>query len=132
MAARGQRHAQIAEDLGVTTRTLQRWLNASRKKGLDGLPLHWAPGRAPLIAATRAPDILSWLKEGPASCGLDRANWTYAELATYLYQTTGLTVSETTMRTFCPKQGVRPYRPTYKYLKGDSQKQAQRARTWRH
>jgi hypothetical protein len=56
-------------------------------------------------------------------CGLDRANWTYAELATYLYQTTGLTVSETTMRTFCTKHGVRPYRPTSQYLKGDPDKQ---------
>jgi transposase len=28
MAARGRRHRQIAEDLGVSGRTLQRWLNA--------------------------------------------------------------------------------------------------------
>jgi DNA-binding CsgD family transcriptional regulator len=28
MAARGRRHRQIAEDLGISGRTLQRWLNA--------------------------------------------------------------------------------------------------------
>jgi transposase len=124
MAARGRRHAAIAEDLSITARTLQRWLNAYRKQGVDGLQIQWAPGRTPLIAATRAPDILTWIKAGPTGCGLDRANWTYAELATYLYQTTGLTVSETTMRTFCTKHGVRSYRPTYRYLKGDPDKQA--------
>ena len=123
MAARGRRHAHIAADLHVTTRTLQRWLNAYRQQRLDGLRIQWAPGRAPLIAATRAPDILTWIKQGPAGCGLDRANWTYAELATYLYQTVGLSVSETTLRTFCTKHGVRPYRPTYQYLKGDPDKQ---------
>jgi len=26
-----------------------------------------------------------------ASCGLQRANWTYAELAAYLYQQSGIT-----------------------------------------
>jgi transposase len=108
----------------VTSRTLQRWLNAYRKKGLGGLPIQWAPGRSPLIAATQAPEILQWIKRGPAGCGLDRANWTYAELATYLYQTTGMAVSETTMRTFCTKHGVCPYRPTSQYLKGDPDKQA--------
>ena len=28
------------------------------------------------------------------------------------------------MRTFCTKHGVRPYRPTYQYLKGDPDQQA--------
>ena len=36
----------------------------------------------------------------------------------------GMRVSETTMRLFCTKHGVRPYRPTYQYLKGDPEKQA--------
>jgi transposase len=124
MAARGRRHAHIATDLGVTSRPLQRWLNAYRKKGLDGLPIQWAPGRPPLIAVPQAPEILRWIKRGPAGCGLDRAHWTYAKLAPYLSQTTGITVSETTMRTFCAKHGVRPYRPTYEDLKGDPDKQA--------
>lgn len=64
-----------------------------------------------------------WIKQGPAGCGLDRANWTYAALTAYLYQTTDITVSETTMRTFCTTYGIRPYRPTYQYLKGDPDKQ---------
>ena len=42
-----------------------------------------------------------------AGCGLDRANWTDEELATYLYQTKGLTVSATTIRTFYQRHGVR-------------------------
>ena len=41
MADRGRRHHQIAEDLRVTPRTLQRWLNAYCTGGLDGLPIHW-------------------------------------------------------------------------------------------
>ena len=78
MADRGRRHHQIAEDLRVTPRTLQRWLNAYGTGGLDGLPIHWAPGRAPHIPEFLAPEIVTWVKQGPAGCGRDRANWTAA------------------------------------------------------
>jgi transposase len=124
MANRQRRHCQIAQDVGVSSRTVQRWLNAYVHRGIEGLTIQWASGRPPHIPETFAPEILTWIKAGPAGCGLDRANWTYAELATYLYQTKGIAVSATTMRTFCTHHGVRPYRPTYRYLKGDPNHQA--------
>jgi transposase len=63
------------------------------------------------------------VKDGPLRCGLDRANWTSEELATYLYQAEGITVKRTAMRDFCQRHGIRPYRPTYRYLRGDPEKQ---------
>jgi transposase len=125
MAARGRRHRHMAEDLGVSVRTLQRWLNTYHARGLAGLQIRWASGRAAKIPEAWAPEILTWIQAGPAGCGLDRANWTYEELAMYLYRTKGLTVSVTTMRAFCRRHGVRPYRPTYQYLKANPEQQAQ-------
>ena len=119
MAARGRRHRQIAEDLGISVRTLQRWLNAYHTGGVEGLTIQWAAGRVPRLPAALAPVILEWVAQGPSGCGLDRANWTYAELAAYLYRSHGIAVSESTMRSFCRKHGVRSYRPTYRYLKAD-------------
>ena len=75
------------------------------------------------IPEALAPEILTWVKTGPAGCGLDRANWTYAALATPRYGTKGMTGSASPMRAFCTKHGVRPYRPTYRYLKGDPKPQ---------
>jgi transposase len=108
MAHRGRRHCHIAEDLGVTVRTLQRWLRAYQDKRLAGLKLRWRPGRRARIPAALAPEILGWILQGPAGCGLDRANSTYAELAMQLYRTHGLTVSPCTIRAFCTSYGVRP------------------------
>ena len=76
MAARGRRHRQIAEDLGVSGRTRPRWLHAYQAAGLDGLTIRWASGRAPHIPASLASEILAWVRQGPVGCGLDRANWT--------------------------------------------------------
>jgi transposase len=105
--------------------TLQWWLHAYQARGLTGLKLHWIPGRTAKIPEAWAPAILGWITQGPAGCGLDRANWSYEELATYLYQTIGLRVSPTTMQTFCQRLSVRPYRPTYQYLKAHPDQQAQ-------
>jgi transposase len=63
------------------------------------------------------------VKEGPQSCGLDRAHWTDEELATSLYQTQGITVQRTALRDFCPRHNMRPYRPTSRYLRGDPEEQ---------
>jgi transposase len=119
MADRGRPHHHIAADLALRTRTLPRWLKAYHAQGLDGLTIQWAPARPPFIPDTLVPEMLTWVKQGPAGGGLDHTNWTAAERATYLDQTKGLAVSERTMRAFCTQHGVRPYRPAYHYLKGD-------------
>jgi transposase len=123
MATRGRLHRHMAEDLGMSVRTIQRWLHAYQAKPVAGLKIRWVPGRRPRIPEALAPAILTWITRGPTGCGLDRANWTYAELAASLYSTHGITVSASTMRAFCTRHGVRPSRPTSHYLKADSAQQ---------
>ena len=123
MASRGRKRKTIAQDLGVHRTTVRLWLNQYQQHGLAGLPIQWAPGQPGRIPETLAPTIQEWVKEGPQSCGLDRANWTYEELAAHLYRTTGIEVKRTAMRVFCQRHDIRPYRPTYRYLRGDPEKQ---------
>ena len=63
------------------------------------------------------------MKDGPQGCGRDRANWTDEELAVHLYQATGIEVKRTAMRDCCQHHGIRPYRPTYRSLRGDPEEQ---------
>jgi transposase len=124
MADRGRRPGQIAADLGVSTRTVPRWLNAYLDRGLDGLRPKKAKGARPKIPAALADEVRRWVVEGPAACGLDRANWTYAELADHLFKARGVRVRKSAMQVFCHKHDIRPYRPTYRFLRGDPAKQA--------
>jgi transposase len=123
MASRGRKRQTIAQDLGVHRTTVRLWLKQYHERGVTGLQIHWARGQAGRIPEMLAPTIQAWVKDGPQSCGLDRAHWTYEELATYLYQTTGIEVKRTAMRVFCQRHDIRPYRPTYRYLRGDPEKQ---------
>jgi transposase len=111
MAARGRRHRQMAEDVGVSVRTLPRWLSAYQARGVEGLNLQWASGRVPRIPEAWASEMLAWVTPGPAGCRLDRATWTYPALAAHLYRIKGIAVSERTLRTSSRKHGVRPCGP---------------------
>jgi transposase len=86
--------------------------------------IHGGPGQPARIPQALASEILKWVKARPQGGGLNWANWTVAELAHHLYRTHGIQVSETTMREFCHRLGIRPYRPTYRFLRGDADKQA--------
>lgn len=125
MVACGRRRWQVAEDLGVHRTTLRLWLARYREAGLAGLTIQWAPGPSSRIPDEIAPRLVAWVKGGPHRCGLNRANGTHAEVAQYLYQQTGIEVKETAMRDFCHRHQIRPYRPTYRYLRGDPVRQAQ-------
>ena len=124
LAHKGRKHQDIAADLCINRRSVQRWLNAYCERGLAGLAPRKARGKDPGIPAAMADEIKRWVIEGPAGQGLDRANWTHEELADHLKKAHGIETSRSAMHRFCSKIGVRPYRPTYRYLRGDPDKQA--------
>lgn len=125
LAARDRPHKEIAEHLAVTPRTVQRWLNAYLEHGLDGLRPRKAPGKSAKIPAALADEVKRWVIEGPAKQGLNRANWTHEELADHLYKTKGIRTSRPAVGRFCRQLGIRLYRPSYHYERGDPEKQAQ-------
>jgi transposase len=124
LAHEGRKHQDIAADLRISRRSVPRWLNAYLESGLAGLAPRKARGKEPSIPAELADEIKRWVIDGPASQGLDRANWTYEELAGHLLRTKGIKTSRSAMHRFCSKVDIRPYRPTYRYLRGDPDKQA--------
>jgi transposase len=84
MASRGRKRTAMAQDVGVHRTTVRLWLQHDHARGLEGLPIHGAPGQPRRLPQTLGPTIQAWVKAGPAGCGLDRANWTDEELATYV------------------------------------------------
>ena len=124
MAHRGRRHPDIAADTGTSHRSVTRWLNAYPDRGLDGLTPRKAPGANPTRTADLAPVIRQWVIGGPATRGLGRANGTYAELADHLLEVRGIRVGKSALQAFGARHGIRPYRPTDRFPRGDPAKQA--------
>jgi transposase len=125
MAYHGRPRQDIAADLGVHRKTVTRWLNAYCDGGCAALLPRKAPGQPGHIPVSLTDELRRWVIDGPAKQGLDRANWTHEELADHLHKTKGIRTSRSAVQRFCSKIGIRLYRPTYRYLRGDPQKQAQ-------
>src|SRR5437899_3848709 len=106
---RGRKHPEIAADTGTSPRSVQRWLNAYLDHGLDGLRPRKAKGATPKLTPDLAPVIRQWVIDGPAKHGLDRANWTYPELADHLYKTRRIRVGQSALQAFGARHGLRPY-----------------------
>jgi transposase len=119
LAHQGRPRQQIAADLAIHRRSVTRWLNAYCDGGLEALVPKKPKGKAASIPEDLADEIKAWVIGGPASCGLDRANWSHEELADHLKKTHGVKTSRSAMQRFCAKIDIRPYRPTYRYLRGD-------------
>jgi transposase len=124
MAHRGRARQDIAADLGVHRKTVARWLNAYCADGLDALQPKKARGHPAKIPQALADEVRRWVIDGPAKQGLDRANWTHEELADRLLKAKGIRTSRSAVQRFCAKIDIRLYRPTYRHLRGDPQKQA--------
>jgi len=124
MANNGRPREQIAADLCVVPRTIRRWLNAWLERRMPGLEPGRACGASPRIPEHLAEEVRRWVIEGPVACGLQIANWTHEELARHLRRSHGIKVRRSATGRFCRKHDIRPYRPTYRYLRGDPVKQA--------
>src|SRR5271167_4229443 len=57
LASRDRPHQEIARDLAITPRTVQRWLNAYLERGWDGLRPRQAKGAPGKIPATLADEV---------------------------------------------------------------------------
>ena len=125
MAHRGRPRQEIAQDLGVHRRSVTRWLNTYCDGGLDALRPRKARGNEAKIPAALGGEVRRLVIEGAAKQGLDRANWTHEELADYLFKAHGIQTSRSAVQRFCQKIDIRLYRPTYRYLRGNPDKQAQ-------
>jgi transposase len=124
LAHQGRPRQQIADDLAIHRRGVTRWLNAYCDGGLEALVPKKPKGRAASIPPGLADEVKAWVIGGPASCGLELANWSHEELAEHLKKAKGIKTSRSSVQRFCAKVGIRPYRPTYRYLRGDPAKQA--------
>ena len=119
-------HQDIAADLGIHRRTVQRWLNAYLERGLDGLRPRKAKGSRGQASRPTWPTRSA----AGSSRGRPSRGWTGPTGPTRSWPTTCSrpTASGPAARP-CSGSAARsasgPYRPTYRFLRGDPDKQAE-------
>jgi transposase len=91
LKGQGWRRREVAEALGVTERSVNRWLTISRDRGLEGLRAAPIPGRPPALSPAERRMIPEFLWHGAEAYGFRGSAWTCGRVAKVIEQEFGVT-----------------------------------------
>jgi transposase len=86
----GWRRRDVAEALGVTERSVNRWLTISRSRGAEGLLSAPIPGRPPDLSPAQLRMIPEFLWHGPEAYGFRGSAWTCGRVAKVIEEEFGV------------------------------------------
>jgi transposase len=66
---------EVADFLGVSTRSVQRWMQAYREHGMAGLKAKPNPGATPKLSPAQERQVLRWFRRSPREFGFATELW---------------------------------------------------------
>ena len=93
LALDGEAPEQVADVLGVSERSVWRWLGAFRARGDAGLLTRPGQGRPPKLNDSEARQVLGWLEQSPCSFGFATERWTAPRVASLVECRLGVRMS---------------------------------------
>lgn len=103
--------ADVAHLLGVTARSVQRWLAAFERLGDAGLQSRPHTGRACKLTASQEAEVLSWLEHNPGEFGFGTQRWTARRVAELIGRYFSVQMNHRYLNTWLATRGVTPQIP---------------------
>ncbi len=86
----GMKQTDVAAFLGVTPRTVSRWMSAYRAGGDDAIKIKPIPGRPPKLSKRQEQTVCGWLAKSPKAFGYQTDLWTTKRLAEVIEKRFGI------------------------------------------
>jgi transposase len=123
----GQRPGWIANVLGLTRMSLNRWIHRVNAAGVEAVPPRPRPGRTPRLTPNVRRVLEADLEKSPRDFGLNRTQWDGPTLVVHLKRRFGITLRVRQAQYWMHRFGYRLKRASYSYL----QARAEDARRFR-
>jgi transposase len=102
---------EIAEFLGISPRTVWRWLASFRDRGPMGLAARPVPGRPRKLTLIQEKIALRWLRASPMEHGFTTELWTAARLAQLIEEEFAIHFNPRSLSTWLKDRGFTPQKP---------------------
>lgn len=101
----------VADFLGVTARSVQRWRRARERLGERALAKRPHPGRPPKLSDGQTSIVLSWLDQSPCHFGFPTQRWTARRVAELIEHELGITMNRRYLSDWLRRRGITPQIP---------------------
>jgi transposase len=102
---------EIAEFLGISSRSLWRWLASFRDRGPEGLRARPVPGRPRKLTVTQEKIVLRWVRGSPSEHGSATELWTATRLAQLIEEEFGIRFNPRALSAWLKGRGFTPQKP---------------------
>lgn len=103
--------AEIAELLGVSIRSIQRWRRAWERDGMAGLQTRPRSGRPRKLTVHEAAQVLKWLEQSPADFGFPTERWTAPRVAELIRRSFGVQMNHRYLNAWLSARRITPQIP---------------------
>lgn len=107
LAARGCRARRIAAELGVSERTVRRWVKRFTAQGFAGLADAPRSGRPTTYPPAAVGELVAASLTDPQALGLPFGSWTLDRLAAYLHEAKGIAMKRSRIGELLQAEGLR-------------------------
>src|SRR4051812_15028061 len=102
---------EVAEFLGVSPRSVRRWVAAHRETGDEGLLAQPTSGRPPKLTYTQEMIIRRWLADKPTEHGFATDLWTGPRLAQMIRRDFAIELTPMYLTVWLRRRGFTPQKP---------------------
>jgi transposase len=102
---------EIAHFLGVSARSVWRWLAAFWSQGSNGLAARPMSGRRPKLTDEQEQAVLAWLRENPTDHGFPNELWTAGRVAQRIHREWGITFNRRYLSGWLRDRAITPQLP---------------------
>lgn len=102
---------EVASVLGVSERSVWRWLASWRRDGDAGLAAKPGRGRPAKLTEKQTQQVLSWIQQDPGEFGFATQRWTARRIATLIERCLGVRMNARYLNDWLRRRGVTPQMP---------------------
>ena len=102
---------EVSGFLGISPRSVRRWLASFRDRGPEGLGARAVPGRPRKLTVTQEKIALRWLRGSPMEHGFATELWTASRLAQLIAEEFAIHFNPRALSTWLRDRGFTPQKP---------------------